>query len=487
MSKVGKVLIVDDMIMHLETAKLYLEKSNIEVYTVADFNSAWSIIIGEQPDLVLLDVVLPGGSGLTLLQKIKENYPTMGVIMMTAFGSEDIVSRALKLGAADYIRKPFKYSALGTMVEEALEKQRALKRQELAVKTLKHAYEELQVSAESIFQCMSAGVLAVDNNLNIRMINDRAKDLLEIAENNIVGQQLYQVLPEFIQTSLLKQTIETEKAFQRHEVKINKGTERVLSVNTDLILDYRKNKIGAVAVIEDITELRRNEQLLRERERLAIVGQMAAGMAHEIKNPLTAIKGFAQIIQGKAADPNLSGYLKVILSEIDRMNAVIQDFLKMAKPKTPEFKQVNINDLVNEMFPFIDSQAFLKNVKVNVETSGYIPPATMDPDQIKQVLLNMVQNGFEAMETGGILTLKTSYVPQERVVCLDIIDTGCGIPEHKIKDLGVPFYTTKPTGTGLGLGICLAIVEQHNGWVEIKSKLGEGTTFSVLLPVDASA
>ncbi|WP_066639113.1 hybrid sensor histidine kinase/response regulator [Desulfolucanica intricata] len=479
----GKILIVDDMLMHLETAKLYLEMSGFDVFCASDTRSAWELLVDKNPDLVLLDVVMPGENGLEFLSKIHSHNPNMGVVIMTAFGSEDIAAMALKLGAMDYIRKPFKYSSLSTVVEKALAKQRQIKNQEMAVNTLKHAYEELQVSADSILQCMSAGVVAVDKNCFIRIINQRAAKLLGVENQNVIGRYYYEVFP-FFKNNLLKNTLENERGVRLYEVELQRGEDiKILSVNTDVVFDFNSNKIGAVVTFDDVTELRQKEELLKERERLAIVGQMAAGMAHEIKNPLTAIKGFAQLLSGKSLDPDLNKYLDIIGSEINRMNDVIKDFLQLARPKPPELKKISINEVLKEITPIIEPQAFLKNIVVDIKTDEAVPESLMDPGQIKQVILNLLQNGMEAMNNGGTLTIETKYLSRRKEICLNISDTGCGIPAKKIKELGVPFYTTKPEGTGLGLSISFTIVDRHKGRIETKSREGQGTTFSVYLPV----
>lgn len=480
----GKILVVDDMAMHLETARLYLEKSGFEVLCASDTKKAWTLVTEENPDLILLDVVMPGESGLDLLSKVQFQYPNTGVVIMTAYGSEDIAATALKLGATDYIRKPFKYSCLTNVVRKAMCKQREIQNQEIAVKSLKDAFEELQVSSDSILDCMSSGVVAVDAKFCIRMINQGAKRIFNVGNKAILGQNLYDAFPFLEQINLLKRTFDSNKGFQLYEVKIpNKEEYKIVNVNTDVIFDFHGHKIGAVAVFDDVTELRRKEQMLRESERLAIVGQMAAGVAHEIKNPLTAIKGFAQLLSGKTTEPIINTYTNIMLDEINRMNNVVQDFLQLARPKPPEFKKACINTVVEELTSVIEPQACLKKIDVDMDLDRSIPAGLMDPGQIKQVLLNLVQNAMEAMECGGKLGIKTIYIKECQEMRLDIRDTGCGIAAHKIKKLGVPFYTSKPNGTGLGLSISFSIIDQHKGRIEIQSREGHGTIFSIFLPI----
>ncbi|MEG6521752.1 hybrid sensor histidine kinase/response regulator [Desulfotomaculum sp. 1211_IL3151] len=483
-SNKGKILIVDDEYMHLETAKMYLESAGFEVFCALNTTLAYSIIVQNNPDLILLDVMLSSENGLNILSDIKKGFPNTMVIVMTAFGSEEIAAQALKLGAADYLKKPVKYRELARVIEKTLRKREEILNQEEKVKTLQSAYEKLQVSAESILHCMSSGVVAIDKQLTIQMINQRAADLLKLSKKGVIGKPLYETVPIFNKYHLLRDTLAEEKSIRMCEVEfIDKDDCKIFKVNTDIIYDMRGIKIGAVAVFDDITELKRREKIIKDRERLAIIGQMAAGMAHEIKNPLTAIKGFTQMISAQSPNKKFDTYFDIINSEISRMNQVLQDFLQLAKPKALELKKVNINQIVLEMSQVIEHLVLLKNIRLQINDGENIPSVYIDIGQIKQVLLNLCQNAIEAMQEGGVLTITTSYQLLQREVKLDIQDTGCGIPADKMKEIVVPFYTSKAEGTGLGLSICNTIVDKHKGHIEVQSKVGHGTTFSVFLPV----
>lgn len=478
-----KILIVDDMELHLETAVLYLEKSGYKMFTASDIKSAWRLVTEEEPDIILLDVVMPGESGLDLLSRVKSSYPQIGVIVMTSFGSEDVAAAAFKLGALDYIKKPLKYSDLKEVLEKTIQKQKQSKMHELELKTLKRAYADLQVSADSILQCMSSGVVAVDNNLCVRIINQKAKKILDAENRDIIGQYCYDAFPFLKKNSLIKSTLEKDRGLSLDRVEVPGAVGgTIVRINTDVIYDFDGNRVGAVAVFDDVTQLIKREEVLREREKLALIGQMAAGMAHELKNPLTSIRGFAQLLSGKSVDPVLSDYLKIVITEIDRMNQVIQDFLQLARPKSMEFSKKSINEVIREIIPMIEPQAFLKEIDVHTETDDSIPEVMIDPAHIKQVLLNLIQNSIEAMVKGGTLGIRTKYLKERNEIKLDISDTGCGIPAGDLNQIGVPFFSTKSGGTGLGLSISFNIVKKHRGRIEIESCEGSGTTFSILLP-----
>ncbi|MBE0465796.1 MAG: response regulator [Candidatus Desulforudis sp.] len=249
----GKILLVDDMMMHLEAAKIYLEKSGYEVFLALDTESAWTLINEEKPDVVLLDVILRGELGLDLLSRIRDHYPDMPVVIMTAFGNEEIAAAALRLGATDYIRKPVRYSYLYEVVDKAMETKREMEREESAVRTLQHAYEELQVSAESILYCLSTGVVAVDKNLRVWMINEKAEQFLGLNGREVMGRSWTEVLLPAKDVGFLQKTLESGRGFRLNEVEIpgNHGP-KVFHVNTNLIHDRQSKIIGAVAVFDEV-------------------------------------------------------------------------------------------------------------------------------------------------------------------------------------------------------------------------------------------
>lgn len=486
----GKVLVVDDMTLHLETAGLYLEESGYQVQAATNTRAAWRLVAEGRPDLVLLDVVLPAEgdldmprvNGLNLLTRIKSEFPEIAVIIMTAFGSEEMAAAAVKLGAAGYISKPLRYSSLGDIVEKALARQREINSCDVELRHLKVAYEQLQVNANSILQCMSNCVVGVDNNLRIQTINQAAKNLARV-EEDATGMYFYDVFPFFSKYKVFKKIIHGGQSARSREICIfNQDECRIFNLNADAVFDYQGCKIGAVLVLDDVTDLRRQEKILREQERMAIVGQMAAGVVHEIKNPMTTIKGFAQLLDIKSTDATVKKYVGIMLSEIERMNQVVQDFLQLARPKAAEIKLMDLNEVVREISASIEPHAYQNNTSVKMNICAGALWCMMDANQIKQVVLNLVQNAIDAMPGGGVLVIETALDVQTGEIRLDVGDTGCGIAASQIEKLRVPFFTSKPQGTGLGLSISYDIMDRHDGRVEVCSVLDGGTTFSLFFP-----
>ncbi|WP_158553381.1 ATP-binding protein [Peribacillus saganii] len=232
----------------------------------------------------------------------------------------------------------------------------------------------------------------------------------------------------------------------------------------------------------DITVEKNNEKRIREMEKLSVVGELAAGIAHEIRNPLTSLIGFTKIIKEKITDSSINEYLVIMEDELDRINQIVNEFMFIAKPnETMEIKEANINALVRNVIKFMEPQTNLKSILVNLYFSDKIT-AFCDPNQIKQVLINIIQNAIEATSESLSIDISLKKLDENQFK-IEIRDRGCGISEERLKRLFEPFYTTKEKGTGLGLMVCKRIIEIHNGTIEVKSNPGFGTIFEIVLPI----
>ncbi|HHV71676.1 MAG TPA: hypothetical protein GXX38_03570 [Clostridia bacterium] len=245
--------------------------------------------------------------------------------------------------------------------------------------------------------------------------------------------------------------------------------------------------IGSMEDVEH--KIRQNllswNQYLQNAERLSIIGQMAAGTAHEIRNPLTTIKGFLQLLQLKINNDKQEGYgeyLDIILTEIDRMNSIVSDFLVLAKPTETRLECLEVNILLQEILSLVTSESLLRGIDFKIVYGKNLPPVAGDKEKLKQVILNLINNAFQAMQEGGKLTIGTYYDEETEHVTIWIEDTGKGIPEEIMDKLFEPFFTTKETGTGLGLAISNQIIKNHKGRIRVESELGKGTKFFIDLP-----
>lgn len=235
-----------------------------------------------------------------------------------------------------------------------------------------------------------------------------------------------------------------------------------------------------VIILKDITERKLTEQKLLKAETLNVVGELAAGVAHEIRNPLTSLKGFVQLIQNQTADYN--HYLSIILTEIDRIEHIIKEFLVLSKSNSQNFELANVKDIIQDTVYLLNTQAIMRNIEIKTEYEENLPPIYCDPLQLKQVFINFVKNGIEASKVGGcvkVVMKKTS----NSFLQIQIRDYGCGMDEEVLKNIGKPFYTTKEEGTGLGLMVSSNIIKHHSGRLDVQSEKGKGTNFIISIPM----
>ena len=233
---------------------------------------------------------------------------------------------------------------------------------------------------------------------------------------------------------------------------------------------------GILFVGQDITELQRLKDEVDRMERLSLVGQMAASITHEIRNPMAVIRGFIQLLNERS-DPDQQSYFRIVLDELDRANGIINDFLSLAQNRIVQKEPGNLNELLNDVIPLIWADMNMRGQVFESKLCEQMDELELNGKEIKQLILNLARNGMEAMNDKGVLRIETLNL--QDTVQLRVIDSGVGIPKEKQERLFDPFFTTKTNGTGLGLALCLSIVERHNGKIHVESEPGQGTTIIV--------
>ncbi|WP_342437880.1 ATP-binding protein [Paenibacillus sp. FSL L8-0436] len=256
------------------------------------------------------------------------------------------------------------------------------------------------------------------------------------------------------------------------------GSMVEVSVSTSIIRDEEGHPQAFVHVSRDMTERNRIEELLRRSEKLTTVGQLAAGVAHEIRNPLTTLRGFLQLQQEKQVLVPL--HIDLMLSELERINLIVSEFLILAKPQAVHFQQKDVRHILNDVISLLSSQAHLFGIEFESRFAELPATVHCEENQLKQVFINIVKNAIEAMPDGGTITLE-QYMDEDSVVIV-ISDEGGGIPDYMLPKLGEPFYTNKESGTGLGLMVSQRIIQAHKGSLEIRSEYGCGTEVIIKLP-----
>jgi two-component system sensor histidine kinase HydH len=239
-----------------------------------------------------------------------------------------------------------------------------------------------------------------------------------------------------------------------------------------------------------LVENLRNFEAVKDQARLAALGTMSAGLAHEIRNPLAGIKGAAQFLQGEDMPPAAGDFLQIILDEVDRLNTVVSGFLDYARPLVIEREEAEVNAVVSHVLSLIRAEGLPEEIVLDEELGGDLPRCEMDTVKIQQVLFNLVRNAIQAMPAGGRVRVSTrvgrvrTREGSAKALCIDVEDQGAGISRENMKELFIPFFTTKPGGTGLGLAICQRIIRAHEGELKVRSTPGRGSVFSVCLPLE---
>jgi PAS domain S-box-containing protein len=342
------------------------------------------------------------------------------------------------------------------------------------------------LQTQTILNAVSNCVLMTDQDKRIILSNEAFNKVFEINDIDIIGMSLdkFNEIIDFKAIELLELLTNGEEFSHPREVSITslKGNRRELLVHMTPVRDVESEVIGAISVFTDITEIKKHQRNMQQQEKLALIGQMTAGIVHEIKNPLATIKGLSQLIKLKTTTDKVREYSSVIDSAIDDVTKVVNEFLSFAKPN-PTFKtSTSLNRIVESMRLITETQCYTRNIKSQFHFSSCPIEITADEIKIKQVILNITENAIAAMEGTELpeLIVSTYYVPDAGEGVIQIVDNGIGMSSDVQGKIGTPFFTTKEKGTGLGLGISYQIMSEHNGRIEVESAVGKGTTFKII-------
>lgn len=300
---------------------------------------------------------------------------------------------------------------------------------------------------------------------------------LQIQPEQIVGKPLYEHPIKGVSESL---RIYYEQSWRGQDVTFEIPISERICVITLKPIKLEQEVIEVIGSCIDITQLKRTEELLQKSEKLAVVGELAAGLAHEIRNPLTTLKGFTQLIESQQGQANRS-YIELMLSELDRIELITNEFMAVAKPQAIKFQEHDLLQIVHQIIVFSTPQALLKNIEFIERYETENNKIICDGNQIKQVFINLIKNAIEAMPSGGKLYI--SVLEKADHLKIEIRDTGVGVPKEILPKLGEPFYTLKEKGTGLGLMVSYRIIESHRGTIKFESEEQVGTTVTVTLPL----
>lgn len=454
-------------------------------------------------DICLLDYRLGAHTGLELLRESKSLKVRPPMILLTGQGDHEVDLEAMKAGAADFLVKgQITANQLDRAIRYAIEHKRA-------EETLRRERDLIS----HIMETSPVGIVVTDPSGKITFANHCAEDVL-LLTREAIAQRTCSVfewrvadsegVPQEGRPLPLRQVLETGRPVMDayHTVELT-GHRVVLSTNATPLFDAAGKNDGMVVTVENITERLALQAQLRQSQKMELVGQVAAGVAHDINNILTIIQGHTGLLLHAAtADSHSMKSLKQIAAASDRAAGFVRHLLMFSRKQVVQTKQLDLNALLQNLQSLLP-QMLGEQITLRLKGSEGLPMVAADSSMTEQIVMNLVVNARDAMVRGGTLDIDTAAVeipvalarqnPDARpgkFVCLRVSDTGCGMDRRVMQRIFEPFFTTKEVGkgTGLGLSTVYGIVRQHHGWIEVESELGVGTTFKVFLPaVDANA
>ncbi len=341
------------------------------------------------------------------------------------------------------------------------------------------AFDQLDLLHKSIIESVDSGILTIDLNRNIKSFNKGAEEITGFLRSEIINKKLEDVFP------VLSRILDKEGQWKQGRRFEAADSEKMLGCSVSPLVDSNRKKIGNTLIFQDLTVIKEMERKIERNKRLAFVGEMAAGLAHEIRNPLASISGPIQMLsKDLRLDETDRKLMQIVLRGKDRLDGFVKDFLLLARPKQSDRKDINVEVIIDDL---LESLRFSPEWREDIEVIKNLCNQTTiygNKAEIRQVIWNMISNAVQSMIEGGRLKIETREVFNDTKQYLEIriSDSGCGIEEKNYDKVFEPFYTTKKNGTGLGMAIVSRIVESHMGKIRIKSKLGKGTDCMVLLP-----
>jgi len=388
---------------------------------------------------------------------------------------------------------------LSSTVSEELKK----KKKELIQKQVD--YNQLETFNRNIVQSLDSGLLTIDLSGKINFLNPTAEKILNRNGEELKNASIYDLFPKIgeVIEKVKKKGAETLSDYQRYQTLLTHqdGRNIYLGFSISPLTDPNGSWIGHTLIFQDITKFKEMEEQIKRVDKMAAVGLLAAGMAHEIRNPLASLSGSIQMLKSELVlNHHQQQLMEIILRESERLNALITDFLLFAHPPQTHKRLTVIQHILEETIEMlIHSPSFHEGVRVRRPSTPENIPVMMDPDQMKQVFWNLLINAIQAMSNGGEIRIdlekqngiswETSFpIPilkkGKAWVKISITDSGEGIDEQEREKIFEPFYSTKDQGTGLGLSIVHKIIENHNGLIKVDSEVGKGSTFTIFLPAD---
>ncbi len=355
------------------------------------------------------------------------------------------------------------------------------------------AVQNGKIYNEILLDSLTSGIIAVNADQTVTVFNQQAQQLTGLSEADVLNRAMTRLPPLLVEG--LENVLQTGESFRDRDGTIRLHGEDVpVRLSAALFHGHTGRPLGALLVFNDMTQLKKMEEQIRRTDRLASIGTLSAGMAHEIKNPLVTIKTFTQLLPRQYAESDFrETFFDLVGQEVKRIDTIVNRLLNFARPARAALAPVSLHQTVENSLRLVEQQLAQKGIRLDSRLEAGRHLIEADAEQLNQMFVNFFLNAIQAMDAGGTLTvvssLKTPAFPHAAddcagpVIQLDIRDTGCGIPPAELSRIFDPFFTTKEQGIGLGLSVSHGIIQEHNGSIDVESEPGTGTVFHIQFPL----
>jgi len=489
--KAARALVVDDDPVILEVLEMRLQSMGLDVALARNDREAITLLDDRGFDVALVDLRMEPVNGLKLMAAAHERQPRLPVLIMTAHGTIDNAVEAVRQGAFDYLTKPFVPEELRGKVGRALSERRWTRDRTLlkavgdalgSSGTMERVLDAIAQATVEATEAERAVVFLLEDGRLVPMasagaapgpIDDLARTAADVIDRKIPAAAVADA---------------DGRVTLGAPLFVGSAAAGALVVETRVEPTADDLDVLALFSSQAAVALKNTRELERLRSgALAALGRMAAQVAHELRNPLGGLKLFAEYLEhrlSKAGDTEGSDVARKINREVDHMADLVREITQFGRPGSLRRIPTNLNGLMESCLALAQARVACKEIRVALELDAALPPAALDPREIRKVFLNLIVNALEAMSGGGTLTLRTRSA-ERGFVEVAVEDTGCGMSEETRARTFDLFFTTKDSGTGLGMAIARTVVEQHGGRVDIQSQIGRGTQVRILLPVVA--
>jgi len=358
--------------------------------------------------------------------------------------------------------------------------------------------DRMEAYYANVVDSVGDGVIVLDNAGVVTLVNPAAEEMAGFSRRQALGKTFRDIFKDEVALNeMVAKTVASGMSVTDHEnIVLKRGGKPIpVGASTSPLLKSTGERIGTILLMRDLTNVRELEEAVRQADRLSSLGALAAGLAHEIKNPLGGIKGAAQLLEMEFPDnEDLREYIRVMLKEVQRVNLIVEELLALASPGRLKLTKVNLHRVLSDIV-LLQRRAADDGRQVSIQQyfDPSIPPILADESLLTQLFLNLIKNAHEAVGASGVVKVTSRVLAdysmtqkgdrRARMVAIDVADSGPGIPAEVLENMFTPFFTTKSKGTGLGLAICQKIVSEHRGMIRVDSDPARGTVFTVMLPL----